>query len=217
MGYGFCTPSGLHLLNTTPVAGLLECTLVGSLSGPLLFGIEFGSRFPSLRDDHFPRFRRWWSTLTMFKNIHTSTTSRAHQNGSTCVAIHGHVFAFDSTRLVHVQARRSAKLLAAIGQQENLHLHACLPHHAHQHLHRFDICHHLDRHAIINIITTRFEIHPLPQDRPNGASGPTSSRSVFEIIFHAIRWRTCTGASTSLYHHHLHPDLMDRVNHGNTA
>ena len=37
-------------------AALLECTLVGSLSGSPLSGIdiEFGSRFPSLHDDHFP-------------------------------------------------------------------------------------------------------------------------------------------------------------------
>ena len=31
--------------------------------------IEFGSRFLSLRDDHFPRFRRWRPTLTMSKYI----------------------------------------------------------------------------------------------------------------------------------------------------
>ena len=50
--------------------GMLECTLVGSLSGSPLSGIEFGSRFPSLRDDHFPRFHRWRPTLTMFKYIY---------------------------------------------------------------------------------------------------------------------------------------------------
>jgi hypothetical protein len=42
--------------------------------------IEFGSRFLSLRDDHFPRFRRRRLTLTMFVYIHTSTSSSAHQN-----------------------------------------------------------------------------------------------------------------------------------------
>ena len=69
-------------------------------------GSSLGHAFPSLRDDHFPRFRRWRPTLTMFKYIYTSTPSRAHQNGSTSVTIHGHVFVFDSTRLVHVQEDR---------------------------------------------------------------------------------------------------------------
>ena len=49
--------------------GILECTLVGSLSGSPLSGIEFGSRFLSLRDDHCPRFRRWRPTLAMSKSI----------------------------------------------------------------------------------------------------------------------------------------------------
>ena len=43
---------------------------------------------------------------TMFVYIPTSTSSRAHTNGSTGVTIHGHIFVFDSTRLVHVQEDR---------------------------------------------------------------------------------------------------------------
>ena len=42
----------------------------------------------------------------MFKYIYTSTPSRAHQDGSTSVTIHVHIFVFDSTRLVHLQEDR---------------------------------------------------------------------------------------------------------------
>ena len=67
----------------------MECTLVGSLSGPPLSGIEFGSFFGSLCDAHFPRFCHWRPTLIMCMYIYTSTTSRAHQNGSTSVRSDG--------------------------------------------------------------------------------------------------------------------------------
>ena len=94
------------------------------------------------------------------------------------------VFAFDSTRLVHVQEDQLNCWRPSGNKKIFIYTHA------------FHI-------TLINtfpdsrfvtisigtrtiIITTRFEIHPLPQDRPNGASGQTSSRSVFEIISHAI-------------------------------
>ena len=69
-------------ISVPPRALDLECTVVGSLSGSFLSGIEFGSRFASLRDDHFPRFRRWRPTLTMSMShvyVYTSTTSRTHR------------------------------------------------------------------------------------------------------------------------------------------
>ena len=164
-----CTLHFTHYTLMLPAfewGGMLECTIVGSLSGSPLSGIDFGSRFPSLRDDHFPRFRRWRPTLTMFKYIYTSTPSRAHQDGSTSVTIHVHIFVFDSTRLVHLQEDRLNGWRPSDNHIIYVHTHA--PHHAHQHLHRYEIRNHLDPHAIT--FMTYFDIHLLHQDRPTGAS-----------------------------------------------
>ena len=47
-----------------------------------------------------------------------------YKNGSTCVTIHGHVFVFDSTRLVHVQDDRLDCLRPSDNHQHLIDTHA---------------------------------------------------------------------------------------------